>query len=298
MRAAQIAELGQPPVVVELEEPDGAVLEVEAVALNPLDLALGAGRFYGGHPPLPYVPGCEAVGRVDGRRVYAFGDGRGFARDGFTAERVTVPQEGLVEVPDGVEAPVAAAAGIAGTAAWVPVAWVAEVTAEDRVLVLGATGVVGQVAVQAAKLLGAERVVGAARRPEAVRHADAAVALDSLADAFPDGGPTVVIDPLWGEPAAAAVAVAAPRARIVNLGQSAGPETTLGSAAVRGKQLRILGHSNFGLTAEELARAYRELIAHVAAGAVSIELETFPLDRVAEAWAHQAGAGKAVVTLA
>ncbi|HET7043203.1 MAG TPA: zinc-binding dehydrogenase, partial [Gaiellaceae bacterium] len=169
---------------------------------------------------------------------------------------------------------------------------------DDRVLVLGASGFVGGIAVQAAKLLGARQVVGAARRPEAIRFADAAVALDALADAFPGQGPSVVIDPLWGEPVAAAAAVAAPRARIVHLGQAAGAEATFASATVRGKQLRILGHSNFGLTAEERNRAYAELIEHVSAGRISIELETFPLDRVAEAWEHQAsGAGKAVVTL-
>lgn len=289
MRAAQITELGSPPVVAEVADPDAATLEVEAVSLNPLDVAVGAGRFYGGHPPLPYVPGCEAVGRAGGRRVYAFGDGRGVGKDGFLAERVTFPEELLVEIPEDVDAGLAAACGIAGLAAWVPVAWVAQVTADDRVLVLGAGGAVGRVALQAAELLGA-RVVGASRRPR-----DGMLGLDDLAAAFEDG-PTVVIDPLWGEPAAAAAHVAAPKARIVQIGQSAGPEATFTSADVRGKQLRILGHSNFGMTAEERARAYLELLDHAAAGRISIPVESFPLDRVADAWAHQAsGAGKAVV---
>lgn len=75
MRAAQVAELGTPPRVGEVSG-EGPI-EILAVALNPLDLNIGAGRFYGGHPPLPYVPGCEAVGRLDGERVYLFGDGRG-----------------------------------------------------------------------------------------------------------------------------------------------------------------------------------------------------------------------------
>jgi NADPH2:quinone reductase len=144
---------------------------------------------------------------------------------------------------------------------------------------------------QAAELLGA-RVVGASRRPR-----DGMLGLDDLASAFEDG-PTVVIDPLWGEPVAAAAHVAAPKARIVQIGQSAGPEATFTSADVRGKQLRIFGHSNFGMTAEERARAYLELLDHAAAGRISIPVESFPLDRVADAWAHQAaGAGKAVVVL-
>ena len=296
MKAAQVTELGSPPVVAEIDEPADANLEVEAVSLNPLDVAVGAGRFYGGHPPLPYVPGCEAVGRAGGRRVYAFGDGRGVGKDGLLAERVVFPEELVVEIPDEVDAAVAAACGIAGVAGWVPVVWVAQVTADDRVLVLGASGAVGSFAVQAAKLSGA-RVVGAARRVDAVEGADAAVSLDDLSSAFEDG-PTVVIDPLWGEPATAAAEVAAPGARIVHLGQSAGPEATFTSAAVRGKQLRIMGHSNFALTAEERAHAYGELLAEVAARRVAVDVERFPLDRVGDAWEHQAsGRGKAVVTL-
>ena len=148
MKAAQITELGSPPVVGEIDDPAGANLEVEAVSLNPLDVAVGAGRFYGGHPPLPYVPGCEAVGRAGGRRVYAFGDGRGVGKDGLLAERAVFPEELLVEIPDDVDAAVAAACGIAGVAGWVPVVWVAQVTAGDRVLVLGASGAVGSFAVR------------------------------------------------------------------------------------------------------------------------------------------------------
>jgi NADPH2:quinone reductase len=305
VRAARVTELGSPPVVDEVDAPAGAtLLEVEAVALNPLDVAVGAGRFYGGHPPLPYVPGCEAVGRVGDRRVYVFGEGRGVGRDGFAAERVSVPEELLVDVPDGVDAALAAACGVAGIAAWVPVVWKAEVGPGDRVLVLGATGAVGAVAVQAAKLLGADRVVAVGRRRDALLRAvelgaDAAVQLDDLDGAFEEGaGPTVVIDPLWGEPVTAAAKLAAPGARIVHIGQSAGAEATFASADVRGKQLRILGHSNFGLTHEERARAYGELLEHAAAGRVTIDLERFPLAEVAAAWQHQAsGAGKAVVTL-
>ncbi len=298
MHAALISEIGAPPSAAQVDEPEGAtILEIEAVALNPLDVAIAAGRFYGGHPPLPYVPGSEAVGRVDGRRVYAFGDGRGLAKDGFAAERVEASME-LVDVPDDVEAALAAAAGIAGIAAWVPVAWKAKVGPGDRVLVLGASGVVGSVAVQAAKLLGAEHVIAAGRRRAGLERAlelgaDEAVELSDLSDGL---APTVVIDPLWGEPLAAATAICAPGARIVHIGQSAGAETTLTSANVRGKQLVVMGHSSLGLTAEERARAYRELVDHVAAGRIAIDLETFPLVEVEAAWERQvSGAGKAVL---
>jgi NADPH2:quinone reductase len=285
VRAAQIVELKSPPRPVELDAPPSGI-QLQAVALNPLDIAVGSGVFFGGHPLLPYVPGCEGAGRLeDGTPVYLFGEGRGVAKDGFLAERVELPDELLIRLPDGVDPALAAATGIAGVAAWVPVAWKAKVTPDDRVLVLGATGAVGRIAVQAAKLLGAEKVFGTGR-----------AGLDQIPEAFGDEGFTVCIDPVWGEPLAKALASAAPHARVVHLGQSAGPEALIRSADVRGKELQILGHSNFALSRDDLRRAYLELLDHVIAGRIAIEVERYPLDRVAEAWERQrSGPGAKVV---
>lgn len=288
MRGALIAEVGSPPAPAEVAEPQpqsGDVLvRIEAVALNPLDLAVGAGRFYGGHPPLPYAPGCEAVGRIeDGRLAYLFGDGRGVAKSGFLAERVAVPADLPLPIPDGSDPVLAAAAGIAGIAGWVSVAWRAKPTPDDRVLVLGGTGTVGGVAAQAARLLGASRVV-------AVGSSD----LDRIGEEFGDEGFSVCIDPVWGEPLASALAYAAPHARIVHLGQSAAPEAPLRSADVRGKELTIMGHSNFSMTKQERDRAYLELFDHLVAGRIELDLQTFPLEDVAAAWTNQRG-GKSVV---
>jgi NADPH2:quinone reductase len=306
VRAARVTELGKPPEPAEIE--NGGSLEIAAVALNPLDLAVAAGRFYGGHPPLPYVPGCEAVGRRDGRRVYVFGGGRGTVEDGFLQERADHPSELESPVPDGLDDAVAAACGIAGLAGWIPVATRAPVRRDDRVLVLGATGTAGSVAVQGARVLGAARIVAAGRDPARLERArklgaDETVSLEGedlagrLREACGGDGPTLVVDPLWAGPVAAAVDAAAPGARIVHLGQSAGPEATLPSSLVRGKQLSILGHSNFALSPEERAQAYRELTGHVAAGRITVDVETFPLEKVADAWAAQAGGSKAVVLL-
>lgn len=294
MRCALVTEIGAPPGPATMDRPstEGVRVRVESVALNPLDLSVACGLFYGGHPPLPYVPGCEAVGTLDdGTRVYLFGDGRGVAKDGFLAEHVVVPDDLPVPVPDGLDSAVAAAAGIAGIAGWVPVAWKAKVTPDDRVLVLGATGTVGRIAVQAARALGAD-VVGASRTA-----GDGVVALEEIGEAFGDAGFTVCVDPLWGEPLARALAAAAPHARIVHVGQSAGAEAHLRSADVRGKELVILGHSNFAMTADERRRAYLELLEHVRAGRIVVDVERFPLTAVAAAWDHQATAGKAVVEL-
>jgi len=284
MHGALIAELEQPPEPAEVDDLHG--VRIVAVALNPLDLSVGNGVFYGGHPPLPYAPGCEAVGRLDdGSLVYLFGDGRGVSKSGFLAERVEVAPELCLRLPDGVEPALAAAAGIAGIAAWVPVAWKAQVRPEDRVLVLGGTGTVGKLAAQAATLLGAATVVAVGSKE-----------LELIEREFADGGFTVCIDPVWGEPLARALRFARPHARIVHLGQAAGAEAPLRSADVRGKELAILGHSNFALTKEERDRAYLELLDHLAAGRMTLEYQTFSLDDVAAAWQNQRG-GKSVVLL-
>ena len=321
MRAAWIKELGSLPEIGEAPDPareEGeALVRVEAVPLNPIDVNVGAGRFYGGSPPLPYVPGCEGVGRVvegetlaPGTLVWAHGAGMGTRRDGALAELLSVPEDAVFSLPDGTDPVLAGALGIAGLAGWLPVAVRAPVQQGETVLVLGATGTVGLVALQGARLLGAGRIVAAGRRPEALERArrlgaDAVVSLDAedLAEAFREAcggeGPSLVIDPLWGEPVVAAARAAARGARIVHIGQSAGPAAALLSADVRGKELNVLGFSNFGTPREVVHREYLRLVEHAQAGELEVEIATFPFDRTAQAWERQAeGAGaKVVVTL-
>ena len=305
MRAALIRELGQPPEPAEIDDAGDASLQVIAAPLNPIDRTVGSGRFYGGHPELPYVPGCECVARDGDRHVYLFGDGLGVQRNGAIAGRVVPRGATRIEVPPRADPAVAAALGIPGLAAWIPVTRTACVQAGDRVLVLGATGTLGNVALQAAKLRGA-RVVAAGRDRERLARtrelgAAATVELDAGADlatrmkeACGGDGPTVVIDALWGPPLEAAVEAAAPGARIVNIGSSAGTDATLPTAAIRGKQLHIVGHSNFARSEQELRESYVELVEAATAGKVRIDIQTFPLDRIAEAWSAST---KAVVVL-
>jgi NADPH2:quinone reductase len=305
MRAARVAELGATPAVDVVAAPragDRIALDVLAVALNPLDLAVAAGRFYGGHPPLPFTPGSEAVARTaDGKRIYVFGDGLGVARDGTLAEQATAAADRLVPVDADVEDATAVALGIAGIIAWDALER-GRVGPGDRVLVLGATGTAGTVAVQGAKLRGAEIVVAAGRdaaRLERARElgADATTTLDDLAEAFGEAGPSVVLDALWAEPLAAAAELAAPRARIVHFGQSAGPEATLESAAVRGKELEILGQSNFARTKDELYASHSELLRLAQSGEIRVDFETFGLEDLEQAWSHQTSGGKSVIAV-
>jgi NADPH2:quinone reductase len=213
-------------------------------------------------------------------------------------------------VPDGADPALAAGLGIAGLAGWLPFAWRAPLRGGENVLVLGATGSVGLVGVQVAKLLGAARVVAAGRSAAGLERAaqvgaDATIRLDetddlvaAFKDAFDGEGPNYVFDPLWGEPAAAAVQAAVPWSTVVNLGQSAGPTSELMSAAVRFKSLSILGHTAYAVPSDDLAEHYRRLVEHAVAGDIRLDVERVPLDSVADAWRRQGeGAGAKLVVV-
>ncbi|MDX6526290.1 MAG: hypothetical protein QOI43_1801, partial [Gaiellales bacterium] len=189
-------------------------------------------------------------------------------------------------------------------------AWRAPVRSDDRVLILGATGTVGLIAVQAAKLLGAKRVVAAGRNAERLKRAaelgaDATVNLeeDDLVAAFKEAaggdGPTHIVDTLWGAPAVAAIQAAAPGWRLVQVGQSAGAEAAVASAVIRGKMGELYGYTDFAVPKDVFREHYLRLVGHAAAGEIVFDIETYPLDRIAEAWERQANGAhaKLVITL-
>lgn len=295
MRAALVREVGAAPEpVADHREPEGElVLEVTAAPLNPVDLSIASGRFYAGPPNTPYVPGAEGVGRAEEGRRYWFETGAGYAGDGSMAERAAVHPANAIELPGDVPDAVAGCLGVAGIAAWVPLAHRAQLREGETVLVLGATGIVGQIGVQAARLLGAGRVVAAGRDAKrlAMLDADATVTLPTTADALREaagGGIDVVLDPLWGEHAGTATEAMNVNGRLVMLGQSAGQQATFDAGVVRGRALQILGHSNATAPPEVKEAALHAMCDHAAAGRLKVEHEEIPLDRVAEAWERQA----------
>ena len=241
---------------------------------------------------------------VDGRRMYFDAPVLPF---GSMAERALIDSRSTYEVPDEVQDGVAVALGISGMTAWLALTWRAELQPGEHVLVLAASGVLGQIAVQAAKLLGAARVVAAARSPEGLERclelgADAAVRLDESEDLpaalseAAEGRIDVVVDPLFGEPFLAAVSAAGFRARIVQLGQGAGAEAKLASAAIRGKLLVIMGLTYFVAPPEIKREAYRRLSQAAAAGELRIESEPIALEQVDRAWERlAAGAHRKIV---
>jgi NADPH2:quinone reductase len=291
VRAAVLHSFGETPVVGDFPDPSGdAVVEVSAAALNPIDLRIASGTLAAVRPPLPYVVGSEGIGTFEGRRVY-------FDVRGAAAERVAVDPGDVVEVPDGLEDGHALCYGIAGLAAWLALEK-GPVRPGSRVLVLGATGIVGLIGVQAAKLMGAGVVVAAGRSPEGLERArelgaDATVSLtgDDLPERMREaagGDLDLVLDPVWGAPAAAAVEALAFGGALVNLGQSAGAEASLASVAVRFKELRILGHTNFAASREARHAALARMWEHAAAGELQAAYEVLPLAAIGDAWERQA----------
>jgi NADPH:quinone reductase len=308
MRAVELQVPGEPPAVVDRPLPEPAAGEVlvrmTAAPIIPLDLLCASGRSYFGVPRTPYVPGVQGVGTVDGRAVW-FPTSAGMAPgDGSMAEAVAVPEPDLVTLPEAVAPAEIAALGLSAIAAYMALTWRGELAPGETVIVLGAGGVVGQAAIQLARLYGAAQVVGAARSHDGQQRAlaagaDAVVALDTdSADGVAelaarlgtavDGPVDLVLDPLFGVPAAAAARCLRPGGRLVNLGGSADEQCPLDSSTIRSRSLRLLGYTNNELTREQKADAMTAVARHAAAGKLSVAHEVVPLEDAPDAWRRQA----------
>lgn len=312
MPAAVLREHAAPPEhlsrPVPRRGPGQALVRVMAAPISPLDLLCASGTSYFGAPQLPYIPGTQGVGLVmeadglaPGQRVWFTCDAGMKPGDGSMALYCVIDESSALVLPDELETDLAAALGLSAIAAWMALTWRGHLQAGEQVLVLGASGAVGQVAVQAARLLGAGRIIAASRdeigRTRALTlGADATVDLtgddvDEISRriaAACDGPLHLVIDPVWGIPAEAAVRVLASEGRLVNIGSAAGPTARFESAIVRSRLHNILGYTNNALTHEQKAQALAEILTHAAAGRCTVERETVPLAQVAEAWQRQA----------
>ena len=306
MRAAVIEAPGTPPVAGERPEPvrgAGEVLvAVAAAPVVPLDRLCASGTSYFGRPAVPYVPGVQGVGTVvqgdgwpAGTPIWFATDAGMRPGDGSMRARAAVAAHDVVALPDGADPVLVAALGLSAVAAWMALTFRGGLAAGERVLVLGAGGVVGQAAVQLARSAGAGRVVAAARSERARERAlalgaDAAVALDTddvavLAERMRADGPVdLVVDPLFGPPAAAAVRALGPHGRLVNLGGSAAETAVLDSATLRSRPLRVLGNTNNELTPGQRAAALQHVVAEVLAGRLTVAHQEAPLAAVTEAW--------------
>jgi NADPH2:quinone reductase len=249
------------------------------------------------------VPGLEAVGRVlesaapeiaAGDRVYVNPPVFPY---GTFATRTLAYAATAIPVPDTVDAGLTCALGIAGVAAHASLCYRARLQPGEHVVVLGATGVVGMIAVQAARLMGAGSIVAVGRnrdRLEATRElgatATARIGEDDLVSTIREAtgdGANVTIDMLCGTPAEAALEASAVNGRLVQLGRSAAETMELQSGTVRGRALSILGHTNVLTPPDERRSAHEWLLRQAIDGNLKVEVETLPLSQVAEAWVRQ-----------
>jgi NADPH2:quinone reductase len=322
VRAALIEEAGRPPAPAEVPKPrrgpGEALVRIHAAALNPVELHIWNGHFFDGPPRPPYVIGLEGVGVVEegerlapGTRVRVEYVHPGYDRDGAVAEYAVAPEEpdasdrasqaSVAPIADGLGDVEAAALGVPVFTALMCLERAQRAGASlegAHVLVTGATGAVGLIAVQLAKLMGAARVVAAGRNAERLQRArelgaDATVELGgdaaSLRDRFAEaaaGRLDVALDPLWGEPARAAIDALTHDGVYVSFGQAASPVAELSGIPMRNRRVTLVGHSGAWAMPQErqaaLARAHD--LASRAGGRLTLDIEELALDEIAGAW--------------
>jgi NADPH2:quinone reductase len=314
MKAAVIQTISSPPRWDEFDEPDQRdgeeLVQVGAAALTNF-ARFSAARTQRSEAGLPFVAGADGVGRLaDGRRVYFLGSRAPF---GSMAERTVIPAGQAFPVPDSIDDVTAAALMNPGISAWTSLADRAQLQPGQRVLVLGATGVTGRIAVQVARLLGAGSIVAVGRSPEGLARAaqlgaDQTIRLDGdlgelLATAVGPDGVDAVIDYLWGPPVEALLTALTNRRgasgarplRLVQVGDMAGGAITIPSAILRLNNLVILGNGVGTMTKEALSQAVSKVFEAAAAGKLVVEAETIPMRDVDGAWRRPSGGTRLVL---
>ena len=309
--APRYEEFGQPVICDSNSE---VIVHVQAASLKPVDKQLATGSHYASSRELPCVCGSDGVGHLgEGQRVF-FGGPR--APYGAMAQRTVVPRALTFPVPENVNNETAAALPNPGVSAWLSLAYRAKLVRGENVLILGATGVTGKLAVKIAKLLGAARVVAAGRNQQALDElhnvgADATISLflpeTELREAFlreaGQSGFQVVIDYVWGRPAEAFLAamtrkefaVVTSEIRFVQVGESAAPTISLPASVLRSTALTILGTA--GIPPRDVLReALLQVMAYAAKGELHIDTERVPLADIESAWQRDQPGRRLVIT--
>jgi NADPH:quinone reductase-like Zn-dependent oxidoreductase len=306
MNAAVVHAFDAPPSFSKFDDPIAGegeqVVHVTAAALHPIVKALANGTHYGSTGQLPFVTGVDGAGRLeDGTRVY-FGAAR--PPFGTMAERTIASSRMLLPLPEGLNDVTAAAMANPAMSSWVALETRAKFTAGESVLVLGASGVSGQLALQIAKRLGARHVTALARNPdvEALQKlgADTVIALDqereplvaTLRSLWAETGVDVVLDYLWGTPAERVLEAiaqrglnhAAPRIRYIQIGNSAGAEIPMPAATLRSSGLELLGSGFGSASLEQIRQAIAQFFEAAAKEPFQMKLQTAPLREVETLW--------------
>lgn len=310
MHAAVVSTFDSAPRYEEFEAPVATaphdeVVDVVAAGLHPRVRSQANGSHYTATDALPLIPGIDGVGRrADGSMVYfVLPD----TTRGSMADQTTIDVRRSIPLSDDVDPVMLAAAMNPGMSSWVALTRRVEFTPGESVLVMGATGSAGQLAVQIAKHLGAGKVIAAGRGREKLDAlgalgADATVDLsgepDTVAARLGDvaANVDVVLDYLWGAPAEAAIMPLLvgrdDRARLlswVQIGAVAGADIVLPSAALRQANIRFLGSGQGSVSARGILDTLPSLVQQLASGAFVIDVEARPLATVERVWSETLG---------
>jgi NADPH:quinone reductase-like Zn-dependent oxidoreductase len=307
MNAAVVRSFDVPPTYNNFDEPVPAgqevLITVNAAALHQVVRALAKGVHYGSTGVLPFIPGVDGVGRLqDGARVY-FGASK--ARFGTFAERCVTARQFCVPIPDHLDDVTVAAMMNPGMSSWAALTHRAHFAAGESLLILGATGTAGHLAVQVAKRFGARKIIATGRNPQALEElqrigADTVIALDqrreTLVSAFREEWVKdkidVVLDYLWGSPAETLLEAitqkglrnAASRIRFVQIGSSAGETIPLHAATLRSSGLELIGSGSGSVSLQEIFRSVCDFLNEAAKQPFQIKTTAAPLSEVTARW--------------
>jgi NADPH2:quinone reductase len=299
MKAAVLHERDGVPRYEDFPDPvAGAgevIVEVVAAAVENVDRAVAAGTHFAARammPELPAIPCFDGIGRLPDGRLVGFGNPR--PPYGALAERTVVAEGAFAPIPEGLDPAVATVLPSAITAMSMKVA--AGLKPGESVLVQGATGVAGRLAVQVARLLGAGRVVATGRDDEQLRELDAdevintTVGDDELLDAFRRNRTDVVADFLWGRPTEILLRAMVPAGfafpeplRLVQIGEVAGADLRLPAESLRTSGVEIYGAAK-GLGPATMGEAYGQVVEWARQKRLTFSLERVPLREIEAAW--------------
>jgi NADPH2:quinone reductase len=286
-KAARLVDHGSPLEIEELSLPEpGAgevVVDMLYSGLNPVDHYNAIGRI-NEDIPLPRTLGMEGVGRLGDRIVLVHGHGVATALDGLWSQRAVVPTAACIDVPAGISPQAAATMGVAGVTAWRTVTELADVTENDAVLVLGASGGVGSIIVSVAHALGATvwGQTGRQSHEKWIRElgADEVVVCDAdeLGRALKGYEPTAVFDPLGGEFTGGALGAMGAHGRLVIFGSSANGTGSVPLQAIYRKGLKVLGYAGLLESDDALDAAKGKALEALADGRLKVTIDSeFPL---------------------
>jgi len=297
MRAARLHSIGGTLQLDELPDPQPGpgekLVDIAYSSVNPLDVWITQGSVGAAAANLPWTPGTEASGHVDGRPVLVRGGGLGVVRQGTYCDTMAVPEDWLLPVSDELDLAQVAALPVAGITAWLCLHSRAQVGPLDRILILGASGGVGAVATQLAKAVGATvwGQTGSAGKVDGIKANGAdnviVAGADGLEAAVQDFEPTVVLDSLGGPYTDAAVASIANKGRLVVFGTSNDQQVSINLRRLYRKGVSLLGYSGLTDTPEDQRGAITMLLEMMAAGSLHIPIgDVLPLADAAEAHAR------------